>query len=348
MRIIRQIPLAICATLVACGAETTGEKSTVGGSGGNGAAGTTTGGMTITPGISDSGQPDLGVGVDTGSGTGLPDEGCDGIACGVIPMVDASTDTSIVIPPEGPPETLSNYGYAWKSSWFIRGCSNRVGYECIGTAACPNVNAPKFEDRGWVVTELFPIGGSVGTTYAVTFQVNGISEAKYYEGGTRDAGDIIPMNVDSADLDMFYRGGTPSANSNYGVLRMRILDPSKKEIARYYLNSAPANSGMESHRTFHLSYSKIIDAPGGGFAEYLTQDSNCHSIDNCNDGDVSPAQCVAPRGIPHEEDNPLPPWGPDPTTGKAVPLATLNSINGATKPWHSQIVHLTITQMLAK
>jgi hypothetical protein len=159
----------------------------------------------------------------------------------------------------------------------------------------------------------------------VTFQVNGISEAKYYQGGTRDAGDTLPANVETVDLDMFYRGGTPVVTT-YGVLRMRVLDLNKKEVARYYLNSAPVNSGLESHRTFALSYSKTIDVPGGGFVEYLTQDWNCHSIDNCGAGNVSDTVCYGSRGIPHEEANPLPAAYMDPSIGKVVPLAMLNSV----------------------
>jgi hypothetical protein len=44
----------------------------------------------------------------------------------------------------------------------------------------------------------------------------------------------------------------------------------------------------------------------------------------------------------------LPARGADPNTGNAVALAKLNTVNGATKPWHSQIVHFIITTMVPK
>jgi hypothetical protein len=370
----RQVAVAICAWLAACGGKTTvlpDEGTTASGSGGSsgvsqtGMAGlgmsepplpdrshgsiTGGGGTTITP----CGPVECGPGlVCCNESCGVctaPNEACDTNAC-PMPVVDAGPGLVVEGGPpcsggggDGPPK--SDYGYAWKDSWFIRGCLTKVGETCVTVPVCPNTAADNFEDRGSVTTELFPIGASACATYSVTFQVNGIAELKYYQGGTRDGGETMPANFESADLDTFYRGGTPVI-SHYGVMRMRVLDSSQKEIARYYMNSAPESSGGESHRTFHLSYSKTIDVPGGGFVEYLTQDPDCISIDNCGDGNVADTVCNAARGIPHEEANPLPPTGIDPATHKSVALATLNSVNGSQKPWHSQIVHVTITKVL--
>ena len=107
-------------------------------------------------------------------------------------------------------------------------------------------------------------------------------------------------------------------------------------------------SGAESHRTFRLGYSKTIDVVGGGFVEYLIEDSNCHAIDNCGIGDVNDTVCNAAQFIPNEPNAVLPAQYMDPASQKLVPLAVLNSVTGASQPWHAQIGHLTITSVVAK
>jgi hypothetical protein len=337
---VRQLPLAMGVFLVACGGNAvTGDDN--GSGGGSSTGGTAMGGMMTVP-------------YATGSDATGGGFACDAMACGVdagpAPAIDSGLCSSGGSVDVG--ELESDYGTPWKSSWLIRGCLALAGNQCInGPQDCPN-GASKYEDRGLIITELFPVGGRA-CTYSVTFQVNGISEAKYYQGGTRDAGETVPTDVETALLDTFYRGGAP-VDDNYDDLRMRVLDSNKKEMARYYLNSAPLDSGLESHRTFRLSYSKTIDVPGGGFVEYVTHDSNCRSTDNFGDGqDYGPP--YTPRGIPNEEANPLPAMGidPDPTNDvggkhRLVPLAMLNAQNGSMKPWHSQIVHVTITNVVAK
>jgi hypothetical protein len=242
---------------------------------------------------------------------------------------------------------ISNIGFAWKDSWFITGCQFKAGHDCINSMACPNGLAANFEDRGIVVKELFPLGGKPRALYAVTFVFHGISEGKYYMGGSRDAGDAIPVNINTDPLDTFYRGGTPVA-SNYNVLRMRVLDPNMGEYARYYMNSFPMQSGGESHRTFVLSYTKTIDVLGQGFIEYMIEDSNCHAIDNCGPGDVSDTVCNAARSIPDEPNVLLPKVYMDPVIQKPVPLGNLNIVTGAMQPWHAQMSHLTITSVVQK
>ena len=241
----------------------------------------------------------------------------------------------------------SNFGFQWKDSWFISGCQVKQGHDCVNIQSCPNGQAANFEDRGLVIKELFPLGGKKGTTYAVSFIFHAISEGKFYAGGTREAGNAVPANIDSDVLDTFHVGGAPVI-SNYNVFRIRVLDSAMFEIGRYYMNSFPPASGAESHRTFRLGYSKTIDVVGGGFVEYLIEDSNCHSIDNCGPGNVSDTVCNAGQSIPNEPNIALPPQYMDPSLQKVVPLALLNSVNGATQPWHAQIGHLTITSVFAK
>jgi hypothetical protein len=378
---VRQVTITACVLFAACGGKTAvpDERTSMGGLGGS--VGTSLNTTSMPSEMNGLNLTGTGM-VIAGTGGGFPNETacgpitcgpgsyCCNASCGICTLPDEGCDLHLCAIPldagpafpvdsgglggDPPPPSKSDYGNQWKDSWFIRGCPIKAGHDCITIPICPNTNAANFEDRGAVTTETFPIGGTPGRTYSVTFQVNGISEAKYYQGGTRDAGDILPVDYESADLDMFYRGGTPVV-SNYGVMRMRVLDSNRIEVARYYMNSASPSSGMESHRTFHLSYSKTIDVPGDGFVEYLTQDRDCHSTDNCNDGNVTDTECIAARGIPHEEANPLPRYAIDPdpahdVMGKhiSVPIGTLNSVNGDTKPWHSQIVHVTITQAVMK
>jgi hypothetical protein len=326
-----------------------GDNTTGSGGGQN----TTGGGQDMTGGgqnTTGGGQNNTGMGGMAGAGTGgMAGGGVGGATNGGGGMGGAGGAMGTDVIGEG----KSDYGYAWKDSWWISGCQVKAGHDCITINNCPNGGAANFEDRGAVEKETFPIGGTKGKTYTVTFQINGISEGKYYSGGTPDL-TTVPAGINSMDLDTFQIGGT-AVVSNYNVIKLTVFDgdpnaaaSTAKEVDHYYFNSFPQASGAESHRTFHLSYSKSIDVPGGGYVQYLAEDSNCHAIDNCGDGDVSDTVCNAARGIPHEEANPLPPTGIDPSTHKSVALATLNSVNGSQKPWHSQIIHLTITKTVAK
>ena len=53
------------------------------------------------------------------------------------------------------------------------------------------------------------------------------------------------------------------------------------------------------------SYIDTINVPGGGSSSTSSEDSNCHAIDNCGDGDVSDTVCNAARGHSETRANPL-------------------------------------------
>src|SRR5262249_40036768 len=148
----------------------------------------------------------------------------------------------------------SDFGFMLKDSWFISGCANKQGHDCVNIPLCPNQMAPDFEDKGAVVAETFAFGGARGATYAVTFRFNGIVEGKFYQGGlwadpSKDAAtpSYSTPQVNEAFIgnDTFYIGGT-AVPSNYNTMRMRVLDPNRKEVARYYMNAYPPSSGAES------------------------------------------------------------------------------------------------------
>jgi hypothetical protein len=260
--------------------------------------------------------------------------------------------------------------FTFKDSWFITGCAQQAGHDCITIQNCPNPNLPaaQFEDKGSVVNQVFAIGGAMGTTYAVTFKYNGVTEGKFMQGGmwAVPATDVATpgpnqptVNENGTADDLFYIGGS-AVPSNYNVMRIRVLDSTKKEVGRYYMNGYPGNSGAESHRTFLSSYQHTIDVPGKGFVEYHIEDSNCHAIDNCGPGNVIDGTCNAARNIPNEpavlptfpamytdvsKQATTPPGTP---AAVLVPTGSLNPVTGAKQPWHSQLGHLTVTKVVAK
>ena len=131
-----------------------------------------------------------------------------------------------------------------------------------------------------------------------------------------------------------------------------MLDSEKQEVARFYMNSFPADQGFQSHRTFLLSYEKDIDVPGQGFIEYMIQDPNWRSMDNCGPGLHETTECPSPRLLPNEPDVELPssyavpgPCGPIPEMRS---LAELNVMGPPSQPWHSQLGHLAVTNVTRK
>ena len=159
----------------------------------------------------------------------------------------------------------SNFGFQWKDSWFITGCQVKAGHDCINIPTCPNGGAPKLEDRGLVIKELFPLGGKKGTTYAVWFTFHAMSEGKevLWEAPAM-LGTECRQYRERPSRHEFHCGRQPG-RLQLQRLRMRVLDSAMFEIGRYYMNSFPQASGAESHRTFRLGYSKTIDVVGGGF-----------------------------------------------------------------------------------
>jgi hypothetical protein len=248
--------------------------------------------------------------------------------------------------------TRNEFGFAWKDSFYLTPCHDPSGPLCNTIASshpqtnpvegCPNLDAPDFEDRGFAFKEMFSLGGEPGKTYAATIVVNGISEAKVYVGGKRDAGETQPANPnDPKGIDTFYVGGMAKP-SHYNVVRMRVLAADKTtEVGRYYLNSFPDNQGWEEQQTFVIGYTKTIAVPGGGFVEYLTQDSNCQDINNCGPGPFG-STCAAPRNVPNEPDLQLP------ASFGGHPTGDLNVVTHAAQPWHSQIVHVRVTNVMVR
>ena len=219
------------------------------------------------------------------------------------------------------------------------------------------------EQQGLVMTEYFPIGGQVGKMYVMTLQANGITEAKYYMGGTRAAGDGVVANANATGgTDTFYTGGQPVNVENYNVYKLTVYGPPTTsgpnavgpEIQHYYMNSFPqTTTPYEDHETFPIHWVHDIPVPGGGVIQYLLEDRNCHAVDNCGPGSRS-TPCTGQntsRNVPNEPNLVVPQTFNMAASANNIPgaqttlptsVTQLNTITHATQPYHSQILHLTV------
>lgn len=295
------------------GSAGSGGATSASGGGGAGGAGTSggAGGGSVAGQGSGSGAGGVGGGGQGGAGGG-----------GAGDLIESVTGTK------------NRYGFALRDSFYLVPCFAVDGHDCAtAMGACPNTSAAHFEERGAVFTEDFSIGGELGKTYRVTIAVNGITEGKYYTGGTRRAGTDYSMANAAAGADGWHVGGM-AVESNYNVYKLTVLEPGgTDEVQHYYLNSFPSASGFESHQTVLLGYEATIQVPGGGVVRFTRVDSNCKAINNCGPGDNGNA-CPAPRRLPNEPNLQLP------TMYGGVSVSSMNVVNGAMQPYHSQLIHV--------
>jgi hypothetical protein len=301
------------------------------------------GGARLSAGTAGDGGAAGGVAVGgmSGGSTDASASGQTGSAC------DAACFASVA-------EQKSNFGMPWKSSWFLEGCKQVVGNECINIETCPNQGTTAFEDRGARTLETFPIGGTSGQHYKVTFTFNAAASAKVYDGGSRDAGTLVPPDVNNPAtwVDAFYRDGAPVPN-NYEVWKLSVFDENGAEARHYYMNSfpPPVLDGppnvlpiyYEAHRLYSLSYTKSIVVIGGGKVTYLVQDSNCHTAVNCQ-MNLDPTCTI--RWLPNEPNELVPPMYEDPADGMLKPTIELLGFNPTLmQPWKASLGHLTINKV---
>jgi hypothetical protein len=258
----------------------------------------------------------------------------------------------------------NSYGDALADSFILFPCYSKAGQDCItipSGAACPNQDntALPYEQRGVQFHEDFHIGGTPGAMYIATIHVDGITEAKYYEKGTRAAGLTDPpaattntfVSCTAPDpahcTDAFYTGGDPVDAEHYNVYKLTVYGTPDAadggpgtELQHYYLNSFPANTGTayEQHSTYYVSYSHDIPVVGGGVIEYKMGDQNCHAIDNCGPGyfttDCTATDKNAGRKLPNIT---------IPSTYLGKQVSVINAVNGANQPYHSHVLHITVT-----
>jgi hypothetical protein len=250
----------------------------------------------------------------------------------------------------------NSFGECFKDSWIMIACYSQAAQDCItnrpGTA-CPNQDRSlPMEQQGLTTDEYFTLGGAPGTMYRVTLRVNGVSEGKYYEMGTRAAGSSSPNVNDPNGIDGWYTGGRPVDFENYNIYRLTVrgaptnpaMPESGAEVAHYYLNSMPAGTGTnyEQHNTFPFGYTHDVAVPGGGVIQYHTADRNCHAIDNCGPGSRSTSCAVTDgRAIPNEPNVMIP------AMYMNQPVSGINLRNANAQPFHAQILHITVTNVVA-
>ena len=239
--------------------------SSTGGSTGTGGVGT--GGSTGTGGVSTGGS--TGTGGVGGKGTG----GVGGAGgAGDLIAVAASFDGQLLQFPCG---------------------ASHSGYDC------DNVGC-----TGGTVTHTmtYPIKGTTGAIYSVTFNVRGVVEAYAYVGGTRAAG-TASVSQRATNGGLFCSGGTqePSGSGNdYNTYELDVSPAVAGEANVYYLNSVissenPHTSSATQHLTFDINYNATIKVTGGGTLTFKTYDSNCKEVQNC--GPTQGNQCQAPRTV---------------------------------------------------
>ncbi len=237
---------------------------------------------------------------------------------------------------------LSDAGTPFRSSWFIVGCADRQGHDCVNVAQCPVVPNPveNFARQGITSRETFPIGGIKGHRYKVTFIFNAIASAKEYDGGSRDYQGPALL-TDHQIQSTFHRDGEPHP-SNYSSWRLAVFDADGKEARHYFMNSFEAGFGFESHRTFPITYNRSIVVIGGGTIVFSVHEPNCHAIVNWGFGNV-PDDVIQPRIIPNEPETvALPQLYPHPVSGQAVPTASLMEDGKASQPFMGELGHLTV------
>jgi hypothetical protein len=298
-----------------------------------------------------SGNADMGGGGPTGAGGSaggaggsVGDAGGAGGAGGSGMMGGVTVDSVAGI--------KNKFSDAFKDSYFLFPCYSNAAQDCITAVGnCPNQSgALPYGERGLQIHEYFTLGGTPAKNYKVTLKVVGLVEAKYYENGMRAAGNADPPDPQGDNgSDTFYTGGDPVDQEFYNVYEIRVrqapagggADGSGMMLQHYYLNSFPkANRAYEDHETFFINFTHDIVVPGGGQIEYHAADSNCHAIDNCGAGYHA---AVCPLTAGRSISSALDPTFKVPETYLGQPVTSLNLRSGAAQPFHSQIIHVSVT-----
>ncbi|HEX2657197.1 MAG TPA: hypothetical protein VHU40_02950, partial [Polyangia bacterium] len=209
------------------GGSTTGTGGTTTGSGGatTGSGGSTTGSGGETTG---SGGTSTGSGGATGGHTGGGSTGKGGMTAsgGTTGSGGSSGGGGSVSALDEVAGKPNMYMSTLKNAFILMPCYSLQNQDCNTIPAgtqCQNMSAANYEDKGYKQTEVFTLGGTSGTMYNMTFTARGIVEAKYYMGGTRDAGNATPTDPDNAaGIDTFYRGGSPINQEFYNVYKMVV------------------------------------------------------------------------------------------------------------------------------
>ena len=349
---MRLLLLALPSLAIACQPTLTTRTPGTGGSGGagGGAAGSDVAGTTGASGDSSTGDSGTNgtAGVGAAGVQGVAGSGSSGTTPDAAATADGAAGTGAAGTSTVDESVMGIFGIKNQymddvaDSFILFPCYSNSAQDCITNAPgtqCPSTAGKTFEEAGLVIDQDFKLGGVPGKMYTATIQVNGISEGKYYENGTRAAGLLDPPNANSdTGTDTWYTGGDPVPLENYNVYGIRSKDMTGNILFHYYLNSFPkTNTAYETHTTFAISYTHDITVMGGGTITYHSSDFNCHAIDNCGSG-YRTVDCDvnAGRKVPNEPNLVVP------TTYLGMPVSAFNARNGANQPYHSHIIHITV------
>jgi hypothetical protein len=281
------------------------------------------GGNSSSSGSGDFGGSSNTAGSDVGSGGSSITTGAGGSAnatgSGGSEMMTTS-DAGGPKPEAGGPVTDSGGGSTGKltpaetnldGQKYLLACGADQGYSNLvcqnPQGACPNQGQPYLTLGMHNRDEHVKFGGTPGTVYQVTIRVRGIVEPKHYTGGVKDAAH-----------EGFYTGGAPSQSGNYNVY---LLKTSGMQAQSYFLNSL---NQQEAHFTYAIDYTVTIPIEGGADMWFLSDDSNCSAIKNCDTSSV---------------DKP----GNQPGC-KPITLAGFNE-TGITQPYNGQFIVIHVTDV---
>jgi hypothetical protein len=182
---------------------------------------------------------------------------------------------------------------------------NNDGYDCPN--ACP-------QGGGKTTTFTYPITGTPGTIYNVTFEAKGIVEVYPYTETTFPTTYTNPIKGNGALNNLFSIGGTMAASGNGNDYNTYEIDvtPAVAGLTNvagtgnaqhnvYYLNGVPANETPHvsgdgtQHLTFSIDDIATIKVPAGGTVTLVSFDSNCVEVQNC--GVTSGSTCTSPQTV---------------------------------------------------
>jgi hypothetical protein len=161
---------------------------------------------------------------------------------------------------------------------WILPCGPNQGYSdlvCVNQPA-PNCNGTNpYLTRGTInQDQTITVGGTAATTYMVTARFRGIVETKAYQGGTKPNPTV--------KSDGWYVGGTPQTNDNYNVYMLGVSSPAQVYYMNALGNQTPAITPNNGHFSYIVDFVATFPINGGAQVRFLTDDSNCSAIRNCN------------------------------------------------------------------
>ena len=158
----------------------------------------------------------------------------------------------------------------------------------------------------------------------MTLRVRGVVEPRHYVGGTQG------WAVNGSNYG-WYVGGEPSQAGNYGIYMLWVSAPVVMQTGAldgqyYFLN---AINHPEAHVSYPIDYTVTLPVAAGAQVRFLSDDSNCSMVRNC---DASSVDAYTP---PSGQCNP-------------ITIADLPATSGITQPYSGQFIYLTVVSAVMR